>query len=476
MYNIQMDYGWLSLIPPLLAIFLAIATRQVYISLFLGILSGWIILSDWNVFAGLANSIDALINVFQDPGNTRVIIFCALIGALITLTQRSGGVQGFTSWIQKKNIARTPREAAGLAGIMGFLVFIESSISCLISGSISRPLFERLRLSREKLAYILDSTSAPNCILIPINAWGAFVIGLLESEGVENSINVFIQSIPFNFYAIFAILMVLFIILTFRDFGPMKKAEERARKTGKTIADGAVPVVSDEIISTEAKKNTPLRAVNMILPVLAMIVMVPVGLYITGDGNITAGTGSTAVLWAVIAAITLAGFLPLMQRILSFREIFDLSLKGISGLIPLAIIMTLAFAIGDTSRELGTGIFVASLADHFLHPDFVAAIVFFTSAFIAFSTGTSWGVFAIMVPIVVPTAMIMDASLPLCLAAVLGGGVFGDHVSPISDTTLVSSMAAASDHIDHVRTQLPYAMVAAAGAIVFYVLFGIILH
>ncbi len=471
-----MDYGWISVIPPLLAIVMAIATRQVYISLFLGILAGWIILSDWNVFAGLANSIDSIINVYQDPGNTRVIIFCALIGALITLTQRSGGVNGFTAWIQNRNIARTPRGAASLAGIMGIVIFIESSISCLISGSISRPLFERLRLSREKLAYILDSTSAPNCILIPINAWGAFVIGLLESEGVENSINVFIQSIPFNFYAIFAILMVFFIIITFRDFGPMKKAEDRARKTGKTIADGATPVVSDEIISTQPKPNISYRAFNMIIPVLAMIIMVPVGLYITGDGNITAGTGSTAVLWAVIVAITVAGLLPFIQRILSFREIFDLSLKGIGGLIPLAIVMTLAFAIGDTSRELGTGVFVASVADDFLQPDFVAVIVFITSAFIAFSTGTSWGVFAIMVPIVVPTALTMDVSLPLCLAAVLGGGVFGDHVSPISDTTLVSSMAAASDHIDHVRTQFPYAMLAALGAIIFYILFGMILH
>jgi len=471
-----MDYGWLSIIPPLLAIVLAIATRQVFISLFLGIFAGWVILSDWNIFTGLASSIESLINVFQSPGNTRVIIFCALIGALITLTQRSGGVNGFVEWVQNRNLARTPRSAASLSGIIGFLIFIESSICCLIAGSVSRPLFERLRISREKLAYILDSTSAPKCVLIPLNAWGAYVIGLLELEGVEEPIQVFLESIPFNFYAIFVILMVAFIIVTFKDFGPMKKAEERARTTGKTIADGAVPMVSDDITSIEAKSNIPYRAVNMILPVLAMIIMMPVGLYITGDGNITAGTGSTSVLWSVIAAITVAGILPVWQRILSFREVFDLSLKGIGGLMPLAIVMTLAFAIGDTSRELGTGVYVASIADDFLQPTYVAAIIFVTSAFIAFSTGTSWGVFAIMVPIAVPTALIMDVSLPLSLAAVLGGGVFGDHVSPISDTTLVSSMAAASDHIDHVRTQLPYAMIAAIAATVFYVIFGMILH
>ncbi len=471
-----MDYGWLSIIPPLLAIVLAIATRQVYISLFLGILAGWVILSDWKFFSGLANSIEALVRVFQDPGNTRVIIFCALIGALITLTQRSGGVNGFVDWVHKRNLARTPRGAASLSGIIGFLIFIESSICALVAGSVSRPLFERLRISREKLAYILDSTSAPKCVLIPLNAWGAYVIGLLEREDMENPIQIFIESIPLNFYAIFVIIMVTFIILTFKDFGPMKKAEHRAGTTGKTIADNAIPMVSDEITSIEAKSGISYRPVNMLLPVLTMIFMMPLGLYITGDGNIMAGVGSTSVLWSVLAAIVVAGVLPVTQKIFSIREVFDLSLKGIGGLIPLAIVMTLAFAIGDTSRELGTGQYVASIADDFLDPAYIAAIIFITSAFIAFSTGTSWGVFAIMVPIAVPTALIMDVSVPLSLAAVLGGGVFGDHVSPISDTTLVSSMAAASDHIDHVRTQLPYALVAALAATVFYVIFGMILH
>ncbi len=471
-----MDYGWISVIPPLLAIVLAITTRQVYLSLFLGILAGWIILSDWNFAAGVAAGIESLVMVFQSPGNTRVIIFCALIGALITLTQRSGGVSGFTLWVQRRKLAQTPRGAAAMAGIIGFVIFIESSICCLVSGSVSRPLFERLRMSREKLAYILDSTSAPVCILIPLNAWGAFVIGLLESERVEEPISVFIRSIPLNFYAIFAILMVAFIIITFRDFGPMKKAEERARSTGKTIADGAVPMVSAEITSLEPKAQIPHRARNLILPVGVMMIMMPLGLYITGDGQITAGTGSTAVLWSVIAAIAVAGALTVFQRILSVREVFELSLKGIGGLIPLAILMMLAFAIGDTTRELGTGVYVASLSEDLLHPTLLAAILFITSAFIAFSTGTSWGVFAIMVPIAVPTAMALEVSLPLSLAAVLGGGVFGDHVSPISDTSLVSSMAAASDHIDHVRTQMPYALLAAAAALIFFVLFGMVLH
>ncbi len=471
-----MEYGWLSIIPPLLAIILAIVTRQVFVSLFLGILAGWVIISDWSFFEGLAASIQSIVEVFQDPANTRVIIFCALIGAMITLTQRSGGVKGFVNWLHNRNMAQTRRGAASLSGIIGFLIFIESSICCLIAGSVSRPLFERLRISREKLAYILDSTSAPKCVLIPLNAWGAYVIGLLETEGLDNAVQVFIHSIPLNFYAILVIIMVAFFIVTFMDFGPMKKAEQRALKTGKTIADNSVPMVSEDVTSTEPKEGIPYRAFNMLLPVITMIVMMPVGLYITGDGNIMEGTGSTAVLWSVLASIVVAGVLPFVQKILSFREVFDLTLKGIGGMMPLAIVMILAFAIGNVSRELGTGVYVASVADEFLHPGYIAAIIFLTSAFTAFSTGTSWGVFAIMVPIAVPTALVTGASIPLCLAAVLGGGVFGDHVSPISDTTLVSSMASASDHIDHVRTQLPYAVIAALGATLLYIAFGFILH
>jgi tetracycline resistance efflux pump len=471
-----MDYGWLSLLPPLLAIVLAIATRQVFISLFLGIWLGWAILSGGNVFAGLADAIQACVDVFSDAGNTRVIIFCALIGALITLTQRSGGVAGFVEWVQKRNIANTRRGAATLAGSIGFLIFIESSISCLIGGAVARPIFEKMKISREKLAYILDSTSAPKCVIIPLNAWGAYVVGLLNREGIENSVSVFLKSIPFNFYAILALLIVAFVIITFIDIGPMKKAERRARETGKTIADGAVPLVSEEITSIETKPGVTLRAVNMIVPVLVMVITMPLGLYITGEGNITAGSGSTAVLWSVLAAIFSAGVMPLAQKIFNAREVVDLTIKGIGGLMPVAIVMTLAFAIGDTSRALGTGLYVASVTDMLLKPTLVAPVIFIASSLIAFSTGTSWGTYAIMIPIAVPTALLMDVNLPLVAAAVLGGGVFGDHVSPISDTTLVSSMAAASDHIDHVRTQLPYALIAAMGATVLFAVFGVILH
>ncbi|MEX2115949.1 MAG: Na+/H+ antiporter NhaC family protein [Bacteroidota bacterium] len=470
-----MNYGWLSILPPVLAIVLAIWTRQVFISLFVGIWLGWLILTG-GLISGLAAAIQACIDVFKDNGNTRVIVFSSLIGALITITQRSGGVQGFVDWIQQKNFVRSRRGASVLAWIIGMSIFIESSITCLVTGAIARPLFERFKISREKLAYILDSTSAPVCILIPLNAWGAYVLGLLSQEGVEDPISVFFQTIPYNFYALLAVLLVAFISFTFADFGPMKKAERRALETGKTIADNAIPLVSDDVTSIEPKADALKNPLNMVVPIGGMILMMPISLYITGDGDITAGSGSTSVLWSVLLAITLAGGMAVAQRILNTREVVDLTLRGMGGLIPLGILMNFAFAMGDTTKALGTGLYVASVAQEMISPAFVAPLIFLASSFIAFSTGTSWGTFAIMVPIAVPTALTMGSDLPLTVAAVLSGGVFGDHSSPISDTTLVSSMAAASDHIDHVRTQLPYALAAAVGALALFAIAGFILH
>jgi len=469
-----MEFGWLSVIPPVFAILLAIKTRQVFISLFLGIAAGWIIISGGNVLTGIELSIQSIIDVFKDAGNTRVIIFCALVGALITLTQANGGVQGFVDLIQKKNIVTNRKRATIFSFFVGCGVFIESSISCLVTGTIFHPIYEKFKISREKLAYICDTTSSPVCILIPLNAWGAYVISLLEKENIPNSFSVFINTIPLNFYAILSVLFAGFIAFSYKDFASMKNAEKRSKETGKTIADGALPVVSEDVSSTKPNKGIPHRALNMIIPIMVMIVMMPVSLLVTGNGDMAVGSGSTSVLWSVLSAITAAGIISLFQRLLNLKEVMDFTLKGIAGLIPLAILMTLAFSIGDTCRTLGTGEYVASVSSDFLSPAAIAPILFITSAFIAFSTGTSWGTFAIMIPIAVPTALYMDVSLSLSIAAVLSGSVFGDHCSPISDTTIVSSMASACDHIDHVKTQIPYALSMAAIAAVLFWVAGII--
>jgi Na+/H+ antiporter NhaC len=297
-------------------------------------------------------------------------------------------------------------------------------------------------------------------------------MGLLAAQGVEQPFVVLLKSLPFNFYAILAIITVIVVVITGKDLGPMAAAEKRAREEGKVLRDGAEPVVSTEVIAMPPKSGIPWQPVNMLLPIAATIFMMPVGLLITGGGNMMNGSGSTSVFWAVLSAIVVAGVMYRVQRIMTMRELNDLFFKGLGGLMPLALLMMLAFAIGDTCKELGTGGYVANLARGWVKPQFVPAVLFLVSCFIAFSTGTSWGTFAIMMPIGIPMVELLDASLLLTIGAILGGGIWGDHCSPISDTTIIASMASASDHIDHVRTQLPYAVIAAAAAFSLYLILG----
>jgi Na+/H+ antiporter NhaC len=467
--------GWLSLLPPLVAILMAMWTKQVYPSLFAGIWLGWTILDGGNLLTGLRDAIQACIDVFKDESNTKVIAFSAAVGALIAFTQRSGGVVGFIHWVTERGYVRSARGAQLLAVALGFGIFVESSITCLISGAIARPLFDRFKLSREKLAYICDSTSAPICILIPMNGWGAYVMALLAAQNIERPVSVLISSVPFNFYSILAAAYVLYIAASGRDWGPMARAEARARETGKVIRDGAEPLVSSEVLNLPPKPGLSPRARNMLVPLGVMVAMMPIGLWITGEGNLMAGSGSTSVLWAVLAAIAVSGAMYLGKRLLSFGELMDLFFKGVGGLMPLALLMMFAFAIGATCLELGTGRYAAGLAEGVLSPALVPVTLFVLSAFIAFSTGTSWGTFAIMLPIGIPMVELVGANLSLTVAAVLAGGVFGDHGSPISDTTIISSMAAGSDHIDHVKTQLPYAALVAVPSALLFILFGFIL-
>ncbi len=465
-------YGWLSILPPVLAILMAIKTRQVYLSLVLGIWLGWTIIYGWNPLTGLIHTVDALVAVFKDADNTRVVLFSALIGAVITFTQYSGGMKGFVNWIVGKGLVKTRKSAGLMAWFLGVIIFIESSICVLVSGAVSRPIFDRLKISREKLSYILDSTSAPKCVLIPLNAWGAFVLGLLAAQGIQDPVRVFISSLPLNFYAITALAIVLVVILSGKDIGPMKKAEKRVREEGKLLRDGAEPLISEDVVMLEKKEGISPRPINMVLPVAVMVLMMPVALFISGKGNLMDGSGSVSVLWAVICGLAAGALAYRVQGIMKTKEITDTFMKGVGGMVPLASLMILAFAIGDTCEALGTGPFVARAAEAALSPGLIPAIMFVVSSFIAFSTGTSWGTFAIMIPIAVPMIKLIGLHPGLVLAAVLGGGVFGDHCSPISDTTIISSMAAATDHIDHVRTQMPYALLAGLVSLLLFLIFG----
>ncbi len=466
------DPTWVSVLPPVLAIVLAIWTRQVYLSLAAGIWLGWMILEGWAPFSGLGTAISETVAVLGDTSSAKVILFTLVIGALISTMESSGGVRGFVRYLEKKDWVTSPRGAQALAWIIGVIIFVESNITVLVAGAVSRPLFDRFRISREKLAYLIDSTSAAICILIPLNAWGAYNLAILTELGVEQPLTVFIQSIPLNFYAIAAILLAGATVIWRIDLGPMRKAEERSRN-GSLHWPEAQPMIDEEILSPTPNDRIPPRARNMVLPILAMVLMMPIGLYITGEGDLRAGSGATSVLWAVLAALALAWLLLLAQRGASVDDLTRTGLKGAGGLVPLAFILLLALALGAVARELGTGIYVAQITAGVLAPWIFLPLVFLVSAGIAFATGTSWGTFAIMIPIVVPAADTMGLAIAPFLAAALSGGIFGDHSSPISDTTIISSMAAATDHIDHVRTQLPYALIAGGTAVVGFALVGL---
>jgi tetracycline resistance efflux pump len=467
------DPTWVSVLPPLLAIGLAIATRQVYLSLAGGLWLGWSILSGWNFGTGLMETVASTVRVLGDAGNAQVIMFTLVMGALISTVGSSGGVAGFVAWLERRRWVTGGRGAQLLAWVIGVIIFIESNVTVLVAGSVARPLFDRYRHSREKLAYLIDSTSAPICILIPLNAWGATNLRLLSEAGVPegDALGIFLRSILFNFYSFAAVALALAVILFRLDWGPMKKAEQRAAK-GEVLWPGATPLMDEGVLGGDEEPPIPPRPINMIVPIVVLVMMMPFGLWVTGDGNLVSGDGSTSVLWASLAGLATAWILLLLQGAFTIDELVRIALRGAGGLVPLALILLLALALGAVTTELGTGDYVAGVAQGVLSPGVFLPLVFVVSSAIAFSIGSSWGTFAIMIPIVVPAAATLGLDLAPFLAAALSGGIFGDHCSPISDTTIISSMAAATDHVDHVRTQLPYALAGGAVAIVGFALAG----
>jgi Na+/H+ antiporter NhaC len=465
------DPTWISLLPPLLAISLAIISRQVYLSLAGGVWLGWTIMEGWNPGTGLVRAIDGTVAVLTDPGDAKVILFTLVIGSLIATVESSGGVRGFVGFLESRHWVDSPRRARVLAWMAGVTLFIESNMNVLVSGSVSRPLFDRFKVSREKLAYIIDSASAPTCIMIPLNAWGAYNLGILAGLDVENPVRVFLSAVGLNFYAMAALTLALAAAYWGFDIGPMKKAERRTRE-GAVLWPNAKPLMDESVLSGTPNEKIPPRAFNMVIPIGVMVLMMPISLWITGEGNLMQGEGSTSVLWAVLSGLGVAWVLMLVQRGASVDDLTRTGLKGAGGLVPMALILLLALSLGDVAQSLGTGEYVAQVTQGVLPPVVFLPLVFLVGAGIAFSIGSSWGTFAIMLPIAVPAASAMGLPLAPFVAASLSGGVFGDHSSPISDTTIISSMAAATDHIDHVRTQLPYALLAGGVAAVGFALLG----
>lgn len=488
----ESTFGFLSVVPPLVAIVLALWTRQVFLALAVGIWLGYVILAGWDPLDGTIGAIEGQIGVLTNTGNARLVVFTLIMGALIALVQRSGGVEGFIARIlsfltkvgTKQADKGNRRIVESIAALTGIILFIESNISILTVGTLYRPIFDKLGIPREKLGYITDSTCAPSCIIMPFNAWGAFIMGLLLAQGYSEPFPVLIQSIAYNFYPFLTLALVFFVIWSGWDIGDMKKAEIRARDTGKLLREGAVPMMDDSISMLEAKDGVSHRAFNMVVPVAAMVLLMPAFLIYTGwsgaEGEgftktwsaLSKGSGSSAVLYAVSSAILIAITMYKIQGLMGIREMIELCLSGMSGMVGITALTVLAFALNDMCKDLGTGQYMADVAQGFITPALVPALIFIVAAIIGFSTGTSWGSFAIMIAVAVPLSQSMGVNPHMAIAASLGGGVFGDHCSPTSDTTVITSMATANDHIDHVRTQIPYALIAGAVTVVIYVIMG----
>ena len=460
------DLGALSLVPASVAIVLAFLTRNTVFSLGLACIVGVFIAGQgWLGFPNLLKS------ALGTEAFSWILILELVIGVAIAFFQRTGAIRNFSDFIERQNMTRKRVQLA--AWFMGMFVFFSDYFSPLFVGSTMRTLTDRFRVSREKLAYICDSTSAPVSILIPITGWAVFVAGLLIGMGpVDNArtaMQVFVSSIPYNVYALLAVPMVgLIATRIIPDFGPMRAAERRAEQEGKVLRDGAVPLMSDELTDIETYPGVKTSLFwNFLLPV-AIVITVAVGSFIVG--------GSALTMEAFLLSAIVAGIIMRIQGI-PLNEITDTAMSGIKGIMPAIIILAFAYALNDLSKQLQTAQYIVAVTEGWLTPGLLPVLAFLIAGLIAFSTGTSWGTYGIMMPLAIPIAFAfngneLDSVLFATVAAIAGGGVFGDHCSPLSDTSILASTGAASDHIDHVKTQLPYAMVVGVISVIVYVLIG----
>jgi len=444
---------------------MALLTRQVFVSLLSGIILGELILLDGNLLDFIPLSIERLLAQFHEDWKIKTLFFVIMVGAIIRLISRSGGIEAFIAYVSKKRI-KSKRDTLLMGYFIGLLIFLESSITALVVGTLTKPLAKKYKISKAKLAYLCDSTSSPVCSLFPLNGWGALLLGLIGvqiAQGVieGEKLKLLLHAIAFNFYAIVTMIMLFIIIYTNTDFGPMKKAEQKARLEEDKIE----PYIQDAKGSMKA----------MFYPIGVMLLSVPLFLYLSGGGNILEGSGSSAIFYAVLLTLVFMAVYYILNKVMSLKTyLFELK-SGAGSMVGIGAILLLAFALGEVTVELQTGPFLASLVQGVLNPAYLAGFIFIISALISFSTGTSWGTFSIMIPIALPMAAVLDANIPLVIAAVISGGVFGDHCSPISDTTIISAMAADCDTIEHVRTQLPYALLSGGISLVLFMVFGILL-
>ncbi|MAJ09507.1 Na+/H+ antiporter NhaC family protein [Ponticaulis sp.] len=444
----------LTIIPPVAAIIVAVVWRNVYAALLTALFLSETLIAAFNPGMGLLGVADRNMEVFASSYNAHILVFCLLIGALIAYMRDSGGVSAMAHMLIRSGVAGSRRKAELAVAATGTVVFIETNVSLLSSGVLGRPLYDAHKLSRERLAYIIDSTSAPVSVIILLNGWGAYALSLVADYGFDRPLDVVLGSIPWNFYAILTLIGVYFTAISGKVFGPMKTADQKVNAI------------------TEAGPE-PTKALYMWLPLVIMVGAALGFMAWTGNGNITDGDGARSILWAICLAIMVAAGLLFFNKVYSGSELQEKAFKGVGEMVPMVAVLWFSIALGGSLRELGTGAYIASIAAESIPPFTVPVVMFIAAALTSFMTGTSWGTYGILVPIAMPLAAALGIPPSLALAAVLGGGVFGDHCSPISDTSLIASVASGSEHLSHVRTQLPYALTTAGIACVLYLVAGL---
>ncbi len=507
----ERPYVIFPLLPPILAIVLAIVTRQVLPALFAGIWIGALMATGYNPINATGQSLAWIVENITDSWNATIIVFNFVVGAFIGLLYASGSMHALAKAIGRK--VRSAKGASFISWLLGIIIFFDDYTNTIIVGNASKPLTDRSRVSRELLSYIVDSTAAPVAGLAIVSTWIGYEVGLIQdafdslteevSEGILKvaptigSYAAWLSSVPFRFYSILAIILVLLVVLTRRHFGPMLKAEHRVVKNGKVLRDGAQPLMPTETVLGEPKPEKITPPWVFAVSVLALVIVTLLGMWYTGAGvaewwtvpfgeALMNADSATALLWGSFIAYILALVFTLMYKSLSFSKAMEYTIRGMYLMVFANTVMVLAWCIKSAVDAVGTADFVVSAAVSARVSALVAPLVIFlASMFISFTTGTSWGTFGIMMPLAIPLAWKLalqqyPESLHMAylvtyasIAAVFSGGIFGDHCSPISDTTIMSSMYSGADHIDHVSTQIPYAITAASIGIILYLLFAI---
>lgn len=462
-----------ALVPPIVAIALALITKEVYSSLFIGILVGSLLYSGFG-FEGTINHMiqDGFISVLSDSYNVGILLFLVVLGTLVALMNKAGGSQAFGKWAGTHIKTKVGAQLATI--LLGGLIFIDDYFNCLTVGSVMRPVTDKHNISRAKLAYLIDATAAPVCIIAPVSSWAAAVSGFVDGE---DGFSLFVRSIPYNFYALLTIVMMVAMVLLKMEYGPMATHEKNAN-AGDLFSMKDRKAETEE--ETEDKKG---KVVDLLIPIICLIICCVIGMiytggFFSGTDFVTAFSecdASVGLAMGSIAGLIITVVLYLIRKVLSFKDCMECLPEGFKAMVPAILILTFAWTLKAMTDSLGAKEFVAELVKSNTGSlmNLMPAIIFLVACFLAFATGTSWGTFGILIPIVVEAFVNTNGNLMIiAISACMAGAVCGDHCSPISDTTIMASAGAQCDHVNHVSTQLPYAIVAAGVSFVSFIIAG----